>query len=142
MQGMIGHCGYNCHLCAARSNDIELRQRLVDGWKRIFGHLQYTAENVRCDGCRADGRIADTSCQARLCARERGVESCAQCAEFPCDKMRHLMASRDGLLIWCRPKDAPVTEEDYDLCMRQFDSMPNLVRRLAEVGKLGGWTAR
>jgi hypothetical protein len=56
--------------------------------------------------------------------------------------MRHLMASREGLLIFCRPKDGPVTSEDYDLCMRQFDSMPNLVRRLAEVGKLGSWAVR
>ncbi len=123
MQEMIGHCGYNCHLCAARSDDIELRQRLVDGWRRVFGHQQYTAE-------------------ARPCARARGVESCAQCDKFPCDKMRHLMASREGLLIFCRPKDGPVTSEDYDLCMRQFDSMPNLVRRLAEVGKLGSWAVR
>ena len=141
MNEMIGFCGYNCHLCAARSDDVAVRQRLVDGWRRIFGHQNYTAENVRCDGCRSDGITADTSCEARPCARERGVESCAECDQFPCDKMRHLMASREGMLIFCRPKDRPVTEEDYDLCMRQFDSMPNLVCRLVEAGKLGPWAA-
>lgn len=142
MEEMIGYCGYSCHLCAARSEDPELRKKLVDGWRRIFGHESYTVENVRCDGCRSEGRIADMSCKARPCAIERGVESCAECDDFPCDKMRHLMASRDGLLIFCRPEDGPVTQKDYDLCMRQFDSMPNLVRILAERGKLAPWVKR
>ncbi len=50
--------------------------------------------------------------------------------------MRHLMGSRDGLLIFCRPGGAPVSADEYNLCMRQFDSMPNLVRLLAAAGKL------
>ncbi len=70
---MIGYCGYNCHLCAARSDDPAVRQQLVDGWRRILGHQQYTAQNVRCDGCLSDGRLAHTACAARLCAIERQV---------------------------------------------------------------------
>lgn len=139
MEEMIGYCGYSCHLCAARSDDPVVRQKLVDGWRRIFGHQQYTAENVRCDGCRSEGRTADSACAARPCAKERKVDSCAHCEQFPCAKMRHLMGSRDGLLIFCRPSDAHVTEADFNLCMRQFDSMPNLVRLLAAAGKLDSW---
>lgn len=136
---MLGYCGYDCSLCPARSDDRETRQKLVDGWRRIFGHEAYTADNVRCDGCRSDGKVADQQCKARPCAKERGVPSCAACDEFPCDKMRHLMGSRDGMLIFCRPKGEPVTEEEYDRCMRQFDSMPNIVRALAAAGKLAPW---
>jgi hypothetical protein len=116
-----------------------VRQQLIDGWRRIFGHEHYTAENVKCDGCRSDGKIADHECKARHCAREKGIESCAFCDEFPCDKMRHLMASRDGMLIFCRPGTAEITEAEYDLCMQQFDSMPNLVKLLARAGKLPDW---
>ena len=139
MEEMIGYCGYSCHLCAARSEDPMVRQRLVDGWRRIFDHRQYTAENVRCDGCRSEGRTADTTCAARPCAKEKNIDSCACCEEFPCAKMRHLMGSREGLLIFCRPSDVQVSAEEYDLCMRQFASMPNLVRLLAAAGKLGSW---
>jgi hypothetical protein len=139
MKEMIGYCGYNCHLCAARSDDPAVRQRLVDGWRRIFGHQCYTAANVKCDGCLSEGRHADQACQARPCAIERGVKSCAHCAEFVCDKVRHLLASREGLLIFCRPRTGAVTKEEYDLCMRQFESMPNLVKLLAEAGKLPEW---
>jgi hypothetical protein len=136
---MVGYCGYRCHLCAARSEDADVRQRLVDGWRKLFGHEHYTADNVRCDGCRSNGRVADQECKARPCARERGVESCAACDEFPCDRMKHLMASREGLLLFCVRGKESVTEDEYDLCARQFESMPNLVRRLARAGRLPAW---
>jgi len=139
MTEMIGYCGYNCHLCAARSDDPAVRQRLVDGWRKIFGHQDYTAENVKCDGCLSDGRVADQQCQARPCAREKGVESCAYCNEFPCEKIKHLIGSREGMLIGCHRRVPSVGEEEYSLCMRQFDSMPNLVRMLVRAGKLPGW---
>jgi hypothetical protein len=139
MEEMIGYCGYSCHLCAARSDDPAVRQRLVDGWRRIFGHEHYTAENVRCDGCRSDGRLADKECQARPCAIERGVQSCAYCDDFVCDKVRRLLASREGMLIFFHSRLASLTEEEYDLCMRQFDSMPNLIRMLVDAGKMPTW---
>jgi len=139
MEKMIGYCGYDCHLCAARSDDPALRQRMVDGWRKIFGHQNYTAENVKCDGCLSDGRIADKSCKARPCAKEKGVENCAYCDEFPCDKMKHLMGSREVMLIECYPRTSYVTEEEYNLCMRQFESMPNLLKMLARTGKIPSW---
>lgn len=97
------------------------------------------ADNVRCDGCRSDGRLADTECQARPCAIERDVENCALCDDFVCKKVGHLLGSREGLLIFCRPEGDPVTKEEYELCVRQFDSMPNIVRILADAGKLAAW---
>jgi hypothetical protein len=139
---MIGYCGYSCELCAARSDDPEVRQKLVDGWKNIFGHEQYTAENVQCDGCRAGARHADTQCQARPCAEDKGVESCAQCDEFICEKVGKLLASREGLFIFLHKKLAELTEEEYELCMRQFESMPHLIEALVKAGKLPGWMAR
>ena len=139
MEGMIGYCGYSCHLCAARSDDPEIRQKLVDGWRKFFGHENYTAENVKCDGCRSDGRVADQVCKARPCAKEKGVESCALCDDFSCKNVRHLMASRDGMFVHCHPRTSSVTREEYNLCMKQFDSMPNLVKILVEAGKLPSW---
>ncbi len=139
MERMIGYCGYNCALCAARSDDPAVREKLVDGWRRLFGHQHYTAENVKCDGCLSSGQVADQACQARPCAREKGVESCAFCQEFPCDKMRHLMGSRVGMLIWLRRAGDTLTEDEYNLCMRQFDSMPTLMHMLVKAGKLPQW---
>ncbi|MBA7510106.1 hypothetical protein ES705_02081 [subsurface metagenome] len=142
MKEMIGYCGYNCHLCAARSDDPVIRQKMVDGWKKILGHENYTAENVRCDGCKSNGRIADKECKARPCAKEKGIEHCAYCDEFPCDKIKYLISSREGMLIWLFPKTSSITEEEYNLCLRQFESMPNLLRILASAGKIPSWTVK
>jgi hypothetical protein len=139
MDERLGYCGYDCGSCAARSDDPAVRQKLVDGWRKYFGHQHYTAENVRCDGCRVDGRLADKSCKARPCAIERGVESCALCDDFPCDKVRPLFATREGMLVFPYPATAGITAEEYDLCFRQFESLPRLARLLAEAGKLPGW---
>jgi hypothetical protein len=123
---MIGYCGYNCHLCAARSDDINVRRKLVDAWRKYLGHQHYTAENVACEGCKSEGnKIADKQCEARPCAREKGLESCAQCDEFPCKKMSKLI-----------PKLKDITEEEFNLCVQQWNSMPNLVKKLVEEGKL------
>ena len=139
MDEMIGYCGYRCHLCGARSENPAVRQKLVDGWKKIFGHEQYTAENVRCEGCKSDGKIADSECKVRPCAREKGVETCAECDEFPCDKLKPLMATKEGMMIYCIPRTSDVTEEEYNLCMRQFHSMPTLIQMLVKAGKLPSW---
>lgn len=139
MDKMVGYCGYRCYLCAARSEDPRIRQRLVEGWRRIFGHQHYTAENVYCEGCKSNGKIADKECKARPCAREKGIDGCAQCDEFPCKKVAHLLASREGMFIFCRKAGATLTREEYDLCMRQFASMPDLVEQLIEAGKLPSW---
>jgi hypothetical protein len=64
------------------------------------------------------------------------LENCALCSEFPCDKVRGLMASREGMLLYCYPRTADITKQEYDLCMRQFISMPNLLKILAKQGKI------
>jgi hypothetical protein len=107
-----------------------------------LGHENYTAENVRCDGCKSNGRIADKGCRARPCAKEKGIEHCAHCDEFPCDKIKYLISSREGMLIWLFPKTSSITEEEYNLCLRQFESMPNLLRILASAGKIPSWTVK
>jgi hypothetical protein len=139
MEEMIGYCGYSCHLCAARSEDPDIRQKLVDGWRKIFGHENYTAENVQCDGCVNNGKIADKQCEARPCAMEKGIENCVLCDEFPCKKVSHLLGTREGMLLFCMPQTRSITEEEYNLCMKQFASMPNLIKILKENDKAPAW---
>jgi hypothetical protein len=136
-ENMIGYCGYNCYLCAARSDDINLRQKMVNTWRKYLGHEHYTAENVACEGCKSSGEnIADKQCKARPCAQEKGLESCAQCDNFPCDKVKHLMTNPLVMLTYRAPLFKTITEEEYNLCIQQWNSMPNLIRILVEQGKL------
>jgi hypothetical protein len=70
---------------------------------------------------------------------EKGVEYCMLCDDFACDKMKRLMGNRTGMLCYHFPRTASVTKEEYNLCMRQFDSMPFIIKILAENGKVPGW---
>lgn len=142
MDGMVGYCGYNCGGCPARSDDREVRAKLVEAWRKLFGHQNYTAENVQCHGCKGDGLLADKTCPVRPCAIARGIEMCPECDEFPCKKLAPLMASREALLVQLYPRTHRLTEEEYDLAMRQFDSMANLVEGLVRAGKLLPWCMR
>ena len=134
---MIGYCGYNCYLCAARSDDINVKRKLVEAWRKYLGHQHYTAENVACEGCKSEGnKIADKQCEARPCAREKCLESCAQCDEFPCNKMSNLMGTTAGLLTVLASKLKDISEEEFNFCIQQWNSMPNLVKKLVEERKL------
>ena len=134
---MIGYCGYNCYLCAAQSEDIKLRQKMVDAWRKYLGHEIYTAENVACDGCKSKGdKIADKNCKARPCARDKGLESCAQCDDFPCKKVEHLLSYSLGMLTYRAPQFKDITEEEFNLSVQQWNSMPNLIKILVNEGKL------
>ncbi len=131
MKKMIGYCGYNCHLCAARSDDPKVRQKLVEGWRKYYGLTMYTAENVKCAGCPTDGEVADKQCKARPCAKKKGITSCAYCNQFPCKKLKPVINPIFFL-----------NEDDYNLCMRQFNSKPNLTKILIEIGRPPFWAKR
>ncbi len=135
MSEMLARCGYRCDLCAARSPDPSIRQRLVDGWRKFYGHTRYTVDNVQCDGCQCDnGRLADINCQVRPCVIEKGIPNCAHCDDFVCDKLKPLLTSRERQL----KRMGHVAEEDYDLCCRQFDSIPRLLKIREELGLSDG----
>lgn len=131
MKKMLGRCGYRCDLCAARSDNPEIRQKLVDGWRKYLGHQMYTAENVRCDGCMNDGRLADKNCPIRPCAIQKGVENCAYCDDYPCEKLKEFICSREKFV----KRLGEIPEEDYNLCLRQFESEPELKEIRKALGK-------
>jgi len=46
------------------------------------------------------------------------------------------MGTTTGLLTFLAPKLKDITEEEFNLCVQQWNSMPNLVKKLVEEGKL------
>ncbi|MCK4872676.1 MAG: DUF3795 domain-containing protein [Phycisphaerales bacterium] len=129
----LGRCGYRCDICPARSDDPAVRQHLVDVWRAYYGHEHYTVDNVRCDGCLADGRLADVDCKIRPCVIEKGIPNCAHCDEFVCDTLRPFLTSRK----WQFARHGDIPEADYH-CMHQFDSIPRLLKIRRELGKDAG----
>jgi len=46
--------------------------------------LEYLAD-VKCNGCRED-HCMDSNCVIPECTKDRGVDFCHECGDFPCDK--------------------------------------------------------
>ena len=131
MSEMLARCGYRCDLCAAQSPNASIRLHMVKGWRKFYGHTRYTVDNVQCDGCRCDnGRLADINCQVRPCVIEKGISTCAHCDEMPCDKLQTHLTCRGRQM----KRLQGISQEDYNLCCRQFDSIPRLLKIRNELG--------
>ena len=101
----VTYCGLYCRLCSTKFRVPEtataLRDTLaLDGWQD-FGEkiiheftpfwtvLNKLADFDRsCPGCR--GGCGDPGCRIRLCARERNVDICPDCEEYPCEHIQTL----------------------------------------------------
>jgi hypothetical protein len=64
------------------------RQTLSDGWFKYFG-FRIPPEGILCDGCMADKpQLIDDRCPVRPCVIARGMDNCAQCEQYVCEKLK------------------------------------------------------
>ena len=97
MNEMIGYCGSNCHGCAiylaTREQDPkkkrEMRVDIAWNLKEHYGWECKPEDVADCDGCKAENarHFSGGDCQVRKCARDKGIENCADCNEYPCEKI-------------------------------------------------------
>jgi hypothetical protein len=108
---LVTYCGLYCDLCAARTRIPRRAAALQaamseEGWV-FWGHsipgftdfwpfLEELSSGEGCPGCRAGGGYP--GCQIRVCAKERGLELCSQCADFPCEHVEALAARYPTLI--------------------------------------------
>ena len=91
MQPILTRCGYRCDLCLAYKPNVEKnptnQQKLSDGWFKYFG-FRLPASEICCDGCMSDNhKLIDQSCPVRPCVIARGLDNCAQCEQYVCEKL-------------------------------------------------------
>jgi hypothetical protein len=106
----VAYCGLYCGLCAERSRiparAIALLEAMaeegwpywgdsVPGFHKFWEFLQTLAEGG-CPGCRAGG--GHPECPIRVCTRERGLQLCSQCIDFPCVHIETLACRYPTLL--------------------------------------------
>ena len=102
MDEVISYCGLLCQGCAIylatrEVNDekkAKMRAEIAQVIKEHYG-VEHKPEDIAdCDGCRTEGgRLFCKECQIRKCAREKGIESCASCTEYACEKLKKLFAT-------------------------------------------------
>jgi hypothetical protein len=89
----IAYCGLDCGACPAYHATERLtvaeRQAVADDWNATYGG-NHTVADIDCVGCQHEGHHAphcESMCEIRVCGMTRAVDTCAECAEYACDKL-------------------------------------------------------
>jgi hypothetical protein len=92
MARIIGACGIICSDCpayrATQENDDAKRAQVAKEWSSE--EFKIDPSEVNCDGCMIEGGRTMgfmAECTVRTCAMEKGYATCAECADFGCDKL-------------------------------------------------------
>ena len=88
----IAYCGLQCDTCPIRvatiKNDDAMRAELLATY--FADHPEVTLANINCEGCHALASVDNVfcgACEIRACAVTKGIVTCADCDEYPCDIM-------------------------------------------------------
>ena len=107
MSAVPAYCGLICDTCpirlaTAETNPAEqenMRAEIVRLCQQHYG-VEYRREDITdCDGCRKEaGRLfaASRSCPIRFCARQKGLENCAYCSDYACERLSAFFAREPG----------------------------------------------
>jgi hypothetical protein len=119
---LVAPCGLYCGACsmylASQDNDDQKMDALLKQFSG--GKTSFKKEDLVCDGCIANGRVASfcRRCDIRSCAQGKSnVTRCSDCPDFPCSRITNF--NNDGMV-------------------HHAEVLPNL-RRLREMG-IKEWT--
>ena len=99
METMIAYCGLRCDTCPIHLATIEqdksaqrtMRESIAEQCSKYYGINQKAEDINDCEGCRSGtGRLFSGcyNCEIRKCAIEKGIESCASCSNYACERLR------------------------------------------------------
>ena len=127
METILTRCGYRCDLCLAFKPNVENnpsnQQKLSDGWYKYFG-FRLPPAKVVCDGCISEHpRLIDQGCQVRPCVIEKGLDNCAQCEHYVCEKLTERLVMYEEIKYRVR---AEILEDDYQCFIRPYENKKRL----------------
>jgi hypothetical protein len=93
---MMAYCGLSCGTCpihlATLEQDVSrqsaMRESIAEKCSTLYGMNLLPEDITDCDGCRsATGRIfvECLNCKIRNCARQKNLDHCAACKDYPCE---------------------------------------------------------
>ena len=124
MNEIVSRCGFRCDKCPAFSGNNKTfadQLKTASGWARYFG-LKMAPDKIRCNGCLSEDcggyDLPDSECPIRPCVLERGMNSCADCFDFPCEKLETRMKSVNDAIANFKDR---VPQGEYDGFISPYD---------------------
>ncbi|MBN1202878.1 MAG: DUF3795 domain-containing protein [Anaerolineae bacterium] len=76
------YCGLYCGACPVF---LATADSSPDALQALAEQMNTDPETLRCYGCKSEKTVTWRSgCRLKACARERGLEFCIECDEYPC----------------------------------------------------------
>lgn len=127
MNPILTRCGYRCDLCLAYKPNVAAhpanQQKLSDGWHTYFG-FRVPPQEICCDGCMADNpHLIDAACPVRPCVLARGLDNCAQCEDYVCEKLTERLVSYEEIKARI---GAEIPEDDYRCFILPYENKRRL----------------
>ena len=106
------YCGLYCENCAVKANVGPAAKVLYDemekaGFEDVISYipggdgfwpfLKGMANDGMCISCKDGG--GNPGCAIRICAKDRGVDMCALCSDYPCDKIAAFLKESVGYSV-------------------------------------------
>ena len=116
---MTAPCGldcFNCHFFLARED-----REAMNTVEKLSEEHNIPVEVMLCNGCRAhDGQIPLQKhvfgeahrCAAYECSKEKGINFCGDCEQFPCDNL--CLINKMGLEKWAESKALEVRKDYFN----------------------------
>lgn len=117
---IIAACGNDCSACPRyhrepyRKTEQELLHTAELWFKIGYRDHVVTNEEIACMGC-----TEDNWCRYRVvkCVKEKGIETCGQCPQYPCDNIKECFEVTKSFEPFCKKV---CTKEEYENLYKAF----------------------
>jgi hypothetical protein len=127
---MMGICGDNCSYCpryvATQKGGGDELVKVKELWVRLgLRSPNFPAEDLSCHGCLPENNCAYS--ELRQCVRQRNIENCGSCEEYPCERINIAFDKSENL----KSRAGRVcTQEEMELLQKSFFSKKEYFNRL------------
>ena len=89
-KALLAPCGLYCGVCAIyiahRDNNLKFKEKLMNVYKPFVENI----DDVQCLGCLSDEVVFGycQTCPIKSCVKEKELEGCYQCDEWPCKNIK------------------------------------------------------
>ena len=133
MKTHIAKCGYRCDLCPAFKPELTEADKadFSRAFKKYY-EFEVPPDQIHfCTGCQSSDIPNDKECPVFPCCREKGIDNCAYCDDFGCDKLKQRMDVVEEIA----EKQTDIPPEDYEKYFKPFLSRQTLMEIRQNLGK-------
>ncbi len=89
---LLAPCGLYCGVCSIMIADRDNNDKFKNALVNLYKPMTKIIEDIKCKGCMADNPedifMYCKQCSIRECVKEKEIEGCHQCDDFPCWRIK------------------------------------------------------